>query len=170
VTVRWLRSRPRILLLGAAVAALVLAVLAAASFRRVADSVPAVPEPCSPHPCAAPHGFEADLSNITEAGGRVTMTVTFHNHTTREPLEAVSYRHTSPADFQLRSADGHQASPVFSSACPDWAELHVEHGASAGPRPLCFASAAGGLVGAVIVWSPDLGLLFDDVRIPLAGG
>ncbi|HEY8678964.1 MAG TPA: hypothetical protein VIN39_10075 [Candidatus Dormibacteraeota bacterium] len=55
----------------------------------------------------------------------------------------------------------------FSPGCPDWGQLQIEHGASAGPEPLCFATPASGLQGAVIVWSPDLGLLFDDVRIPL---
>ncbi|HEV2012326.1 MAG TPA: hypothetical protein VGR77_00355 [Candidatus Dormibacteraeota bacterium] len=148
-------------------ACLVIGMLAAGSLRQLGQAVTTPPEPCSPHPCAAPHAFEVVISDITATNGIVMLHVTFHNRSKADPFEAVSYDHTSPADFQLRSAAGQQRPPAFSGQCPDWGELRIEHSASAGPKPLCFAAAHDGLKGALLVWSPDLGLLFDDVRIPL---
>ncbi|MDQ6884840.1 MAG: hypothetical protein M3077_11495 [Candidatus Dormibacteraeota bacterium] len=162
---RRVRARPTLVVLAAAALVLLLAVIASTSLRKVTQAViPAAP--CSPHPCAAPEGFEADFTAIRAVDGVLRMAVTFHNHTTGG-FEAVSSRHTSPADFQLRDAAGHQTDPIFSSLCPHWAELRVERGKSAGPEPLCFAAPAGDVRSAQVIWSPDLGLLFDDVQIPL---
>ena len=158
----------RWLVIGIAVAAcLVIGILAARSLRQLGQVVTASPEPCSPHPCAAPHGFEVTIADVTTTNGIVRLQVTFHNNTKADAFDAVSYNHTSPADFQLRPAAGEQRPAAFSGQCPDWGELRMEHGASAGPKPLCFPAPAGGLKGAQLVWSPDLGLLFDDVQIPL---
>jgi hypothetical protein len=161
-----LRGRRRSLVIAVAVLGCVLlAVLAALSLRRVGQAVSKTAMSCSPSPCSAPEGFEVDISGLSVAGDTVMMQVAFKNRTVADPLEAVSYRHTSPADFQLRTATGQQVSPVFNGRCPNWPELKVQRGASAGPKPLCFRGA--GFNGAQLIWSPDLGLLFDDVQIPL---
>ena len=167
-----LRPRHRWLALVVAVPALlILAAIAIGGLRQVGGALIATsPTPCSPAPCSAPHGFEVDIAAITTANGMVTMQATFKNATTPDAFDAVSYRHTSPADFQLRSKDGHQAGPRFDSRCPDWGQVKIERGASAGPKLLCFQTPATGLHGAEIIWSPDLGLLFDDVQIPLGQG
>jgi hypothetical protein len=163
-----LRSTRRWLVIGlAAGACLVIGILAAGSLRQFGQAVTAPPQPCSPHPCAAPHGFEVAISGITTTNGIVRLQVTFHNNTKADAFDAVSYNHTSPADFQLRSAAGQQRPAAFSGQCSDWGELRMERGASAGPKALCFPAPAGGLTGAQLIWSPDLGLLFDDVQIPL---
>jgi hypothetical protein len=164
-----LRSQHRwLVLLVAALACLVLAVVAIGGLRQVGQVLTATSaSPCSPSPCSAPHGLEVDIADITTANGVVMMQVRFKNATTPDALDAVSYRHTSPADFQLRSRDGQQERPRFETRCPDWGELRIERGASAAPKPLCFAAPAAGLSGAQMIWSPDLGLLFDDVQIPL---
>ena len=159
-------------MVGAAVAVAVI-VIGTLFFRglqqggRASGSTGGSTPACSPRPCAAPSGFEADLSTIEVRDGQVSFLVAFKNRTQSTPFEAVSYRHTSPADFQLRSSAGVQQGPTFNSACPQWPELKIERGASAGPERLCFKEPSGGMAGAVVVWSPDLGLLFDDVRIPL---
>ncbi|MDQ6691620.1 MAG: hypothetical protein M3Z13_02525 [Candidatus Dormibacteraeota bacterium] len=143
-----------------------LAVAAGPSLGPLADQAVsgAGPEACSPSPCAAPHGFEADISNLVVAGGRLSMNVTFHNRTSNRN-RAVSFNHTSPADFQLRMRTRQQLKPIFDNECPQWSELRIARGADAGPETLCFQATS--LSGAQLVWSPDLGLLFDDVRIPL---
>jgi hypothetical protein len=97
------------------------------------------------------------------------MQVRFVNHTRPQTFEAVSYRHTSPADFQLRDRTGIATRPVFvGNACRDWPEVDVPRGAATGPEPICFKAPSGGLKGATLIWSPDLGLLFQDVTIPLS--
>jgi len=95
----------------------------------------------------------------------VMMHVSFVNHPHQQSF--VDYNHTSPADFQLRGADGRQSKPIFTSTCPDWGELRIKIGASAGPEPICFSSPPHGTYGAYVIWGPDLGLLFDDVQVPL---
>jgi hypothetical protein len=166
-----LKGGRRWLVIGvAAGACLAIAVLASGALRQASQAITSPSEPCAPHPCSAPHGFHVAIGNIATAHGIVRLEVSFANHTTADTFYAVSYRHTSPADFQLRSKDGHQARPRFDSQCPDWGELKIERGASAGPKSLCFATPAAGLQGAEIIWSPDLGLLFDDVQIPLGQG
>lgn len=153
-----------LLLIGALL--LLLAVLASLGLRRVGRSATPPDRPCSPRPCAAPHGFQVYLTSVQLSGGVLMMAVRFKNQTT-SGFEGVSYRHTSPADFQLRAGDGNQSPPQFSSLCPRWPQLRVERGASAGPVPLCFPAPAGDYRDSQVIWSPDLGLLFDDIQIPL---
>ena len=121
---------------------------------------------CSPKPCAAPSGFGAYFSGVVVADGVVHMNVSFINHPHQQVL--VDYNHTSPADFQLRHADGSQTKPVFNAECADWGELKVRIGDSAGPVPLCFGAHALGTQGTFVIWGPDLGLTFDDVQVPLS--
>jgi hypothetical protein len=118
-------------------------------------------QPCSPKPCAAPYGFALYISDVQPAGGRVTMQVSFTNNS--------DFTHTNPRDFQLRDAGGNQHPAVFTPGCPDWGDLQVARGASAGPRKICFTAPADGIRGADIIWSPDLGLFFDDVQVALDG-
>ena len=125
-----------------------------------------VSEACSPKPCAAPKGFEIDISDVRSAAGITSFEAGFKNRTPAD-LGTTSYRPTSPRDFQLRLQDRRELPPSFSGGCPDWGELHVERGGAAGPVKLCFETASA--AGASLVWSPDLGLLFNNVRIPLGG-
>ena len=122
-------------------------------------------ERCSPSPCGAPDGFEVDVTNVAVAGGHLVLTVAFRNHTTYQPLEAVSYRHSSPADFTLR-AGGHTYRPVFDSACPSWPEVDVPRGATSPPRLLCFPVSSAS--GTTLVWDPDLGVMPRPVSIGLS--
>jgi hypothetical protein len=144
-------------------------VLAAAAFLSLQPAVRGGPglQACSPQPCAAPGGFEVDISQLQSAGDRVSAQVRFRNHTQGDLLDAVSYRHTSPADFALRAGDGRTLAPVFTADCPKWEEVRVERGSTVGPEQLCFQDHLNDLRGASMVWSPDLGLLFRQVSIPL---
>jgi hypothetical protein len=125
-----------------------------------------VSEACSPKPCAAPKGFEIDISEVQSAAGITSFRASFKNRTAAD-LGTTSFRPTSPRDFQLRLKDRRQLPPTFSGDCPDWGELHVERGAAVGPVKLCFQTSSA--AGTFVVWGPDLGILFDDVRIPLGG-
>jgi hypothetical protein len=159
-------SNRRWILLGAFVAAcLVVATVAVGGVGRIDGAVAGTPAPCAPWPCAAPHGFEADITGVATENGRLVLHLMFTNHTKPDTFEYVPYRHTSPADFQLRTADGHQEPPTFSVDCPDWHELRIQRGARAGPLILCFKAPA--TRRAQLIWSPDLGFLFDDVQIAL---
>jgi hypothetical protein len=122
-------------------------------------------ERCAPSPCGAPNGFEVDVTAVQAQGDHIALTVVFRNHTQPQLFEAVSYRHTSPADFRLRSG-GHELSPTFNAQCPDWPELDVNRGATSGPRQLCFAVTSSDK--AVLVWNPDLGVIPKPVSIPLS--
>jgi hypothetical protein len=97
----------------------------------------------------------------------VSMDLTLRNKT-RSGLEAVSYRHTSPADFLLSGTDGVDRAPVFNSDCPNWGEVRVERGQSAGPLRLCFQAPRLGLAGAVLLWDPDVGIFSYRVSMQLA--
>ena len=121
-------------------------------------------ERCSPSPCGAPAGFEVDVTGATVVGDRLALTVVFRNHTSYQVLEAVSYRHTSPADFTLR-AGGTDYRPVFGADCPSWPELDVARGITSPPRVLCFPVKSGS--GATLIWNPDLGWIARPVSIPL---
>lgn len=120
---------------------------------------------CSPRPCGAPKGFEVDVGSIDVGSGRLVLTVSFRNHTLPQTFEAVSYRHTSPADFSLR-VGGKTYQPVFDAQCPNWPELDVQRGATSPERTLCFAVSSA--AGATLVWNPDLGAISQPVSIPLA--
>jgi|GraSoiStandDraft_30_1057271.scaffolds.fasta_scaffold671836_2 hypothetical protein len=141
--------------------------LAAGSVEGVRQSIPFYQAECAPRPCASPQGFEADISNVQVASGAVTMDITLRNKTTKTILEAASYRHTSPADFQLNGTDGVDRSPISRLDCPDWGEVRVPRGGTAGPYKLCFDPPRQGLQGAVVLWNPDVGLFTHRVSIHL---
>ena len=121
-------------------------------------------ERCAPSPCGAPAGFEVDVTAVEMKPGHLALTVLFRNHTQPQLLEAVSYRHTSPADFTLR-ANGETLRPAFSADCPNWPDVNVQRGATSAPRPLCFP--IGSSAGTVLVWNPDLGVVSEPVSIAL---
>jgi hypothetical protein len=120
---------------------------------------------CAPSPCGAPAGFEVDVTSTDVRSGQVVLTVVFRNHTTPQLFEAVTYRHTSPADFSLR-VGGRVYQPVFSSDCPNWPELDVPRGGTSPARTVCFAVTS--TAGATLVWNPDLGVISHPVSIALA--
>jgi hypothetical protein len=122
-------------------------------------------ERCTPSPCGAPAGFEIDVTSMDVKPDHLHLTVVFRNHTQPQMFEAVSYRHTSPADFTLR-AGGKTYQPIFNSDCPNWPELDVPRGATSPERPLCFAVTSAS--GATLVWNPDLGFISQPVSIRLA--
>lgn len=122
-------------------------------------------ERCSPSPCGAPAGFEVDVTSMDVKSGYLLLTVVFRNHTTPQLFEAVSYRHTSPADFTLH-AGGKTYQPIFNSDCPSWPDLDVPRGSTSPPRNICFA--VGSTPGATLVWNPDLGVIPRPVSIALA--
>lgn len=121
-------------------------------------------ERCAPSPCGAPAGFEVDVTSVETQPNHLVLTVVFRNHTQPQVFEAVSYRHTSPADFTLR-AGGRTLRPTFSPDCPNWPELDVNRGATSGPRQLCFAASSP--AGTALVWDPDLGVISEPVSIAL---
>ncbi|HKW06786.1 MAG TPA: hypothetical protein VJS19_04380 [Candidatus Dormibacteraeota bacterium] len=121
-------------------------------------------ERCAPSPCGAPAGFEVDVTSVEAQSNQLVLTVVFRNHTQPQMFEAVSYRHTSPADFTLR-AGGRTLRPVFSADCPNWPEVDVNRGATSAPRQLCFAVTSP--AGTSLVWDPDLGVIPEPVSIAL---
>ena len=143
---------------------LVVAVAAARSMENKSQ-VGTTTETCAPRPCAAPSGFEIYITDIAVAGGSVTMAVRFTNHTQGGGFAAVSYRHTSPADFSLRSSEGKVSAPAFSANCPNWPEVTVERGATSDAYRLCFAANA--TSGLVLIWDPDLGIVPHRTEITL---
>lgn len=157
-----------ILIVPLAVLVIGLAVYAGASLeRRGNPSGQTSSDPnerCAPSPCGAPAGFEVDVTGATLQNGRLVVTVVFRNHTKPQLFEAVSYRHTSPADFSL-TAGGRTLRPVFDAGCPDWPDVTVQRGAISGPETICFAVASS--TGADLVWSPDLGFISEPVSIAL---
>ncbi|HKC20408.1 MAG TPA: hypothetical protein VKE27_12355 [Candidatus Dormibacteraeota bacterium] len=166
-------TRTRLLQIGLVLAlgAIVLAVAAYAALSLVphenasGQSSSDPNQRCSPSPCGAPKGFEVDVNSIDVSSGALILTVSFHNHTSRQTFESVSFRHTSPADFRLR-AGGKTYQPVFNAQCPNWPELDVQRGATSPARTLCFAVATA--AGGTLVWDPDLGVVSQPVSIPLA--
>jgi len=119
---------------------------------------------CAPSPCGAPDGFEVDVTNVRPMDDHLAITVVFRNHTKSQLFEAVSYRHTSPADFLVRSS-GRDVRPMFNAECPSWPELDVARGATSPSRTLCFGTRSSS--GAVLVWNPDLGFISQPVSIAL---
>ena len=137
------------------------------TFQGLKTDIPFAQTACAPTPCAAPQGFEADVSNVQAGPDLVTLDVTLRNKSAGT-FEAVSYRHTSPVDFQLNGTDGVDRAPLFNTDCPDWGDVRVDRNATAGPLRLCFQPPRDGLEGAVLLWSPDVGLFSHRVSIPLA--
>lgn len=133
---------------------------------RLVPARTAAPSNCSPRPCAVPNGFGIYVTALQTQNGLLTMQVRFHNGTRAQTGEATSLRHTSPADFFLIVRDGGRERPLFNDQCPDWPELKVARGADAGPEPICFKAPQPGQQVS-LGWSPDLGVFFDEVDIPL---
>ena len=165
-----MRARPRLLIVLSLVAAL--ACLAALGYYvarpTTANSLSGSAQSCAPQPCLAPGGFQAYFSDVQISGGKVALRAKFINHT-QELLEAVSYRHTSPADFQILWPDGSKHDPIFGSDCPAWDEIKVERGSTVGPETLCFdARPTTGLSGVLLIWNPDLGFFSSPVSTHLS--
>ncbi len=152
---------------------MVLALVAAVAFlaleppapRRSGDGGPV----CAPKPCTDIGGFELYVRDITIGPGRLTMNVSFTNHTPGGGLEAVSYRHTSPADFAVNvKASRNNNRPVFGAECPQWEEPRIERGASSGADRLCFeGSFANTLSSLELTWTPDTGVFPVTGSVPL---
>ena len=104
------------------------------------------------------------MTSVEAKSNLLVLTVVFRNHTQPQMFEAVSYRHTSPADFTLRSG-GRTLRPVFSADCPNWTEVDVNRGATSVPRQLCFAVSSP--AGTELIWDPDLGFISEPVSIAL---
>jgi hypothetical protein len=155
-----------VLALGLVMVAVFLIAGRTGSLQGIRTQLPFAQGSCAPTPCVAPQGFEADVSNIQPASGLLSLDITLRNKTSGG-LEAVSYRHTSPADFVLNGTDGVDRVPVFSADCPDWGDLRVQRGQSVGPLRLCFEPPRYGLQGAVLLWDPDVGLFSHRESIPL---
>ena len=165
-----MRARPRLLIVLSLVALFVFAgalgyyVLQPTAANRLSGSA----QSCAPQPCIAPGGFEAYFSDVQVSGGKVTLRAKFINHT-QDAMEAVSYRHTSPADFQIMWPDGSKHDPIFGSDCPAWDEIRIERGSEVGPEILCFdARPTTGLSGVLLIWNPDLGFFSSPVSTHLS--
>jgi hypothetical protein len=172
----------RRLLAGVLVAAAVLvagiAATAVMRTQRGTASQAAVPDHGSANTFGGTAGFEVAVSDVhlPEAGGRVTVAVSFRNTSS-------SQQRADPQDFTFRDSSGATARPLFDATCPPWtqADLHPGGGAGQSPRdrnaqqvgpdfgpvPLCFAVARPPTAGPTLVWSPDVGLLGTPVLIPL---
>jgi hypothetical protein len=124
--------------------------------------------PCSPKPCTAPGGFELYVRSVdfTSGSGRVTMEVSFKNNTPAGQFEAVTYRHTNPADFSLAIEGGGKIRPTFGAGCPNWSEDRVVRGGAGGPDRLCF-DVPPGTTRATLFWSPDEGFFSVTGSVPL---
>ena len=122
---------------------------------------------CSPEPCAAPLGFEVDVSDVRSQEGLLTMQLRFRNGTRAQSGEPTISRHTSSSAFLLVIKEtGARELPVVNGRCPAWPELNIGRGANAGPELLCFQAAPPD-THVTLVWSPDLGFFFNEVAIPL---
>jgi hypothetical protein len=159
--------RPRWIV--AAVVVVAMVVLGAAAFIALEPRLPGSSDgrgpACSPKPCTAPGGFELYIGGASLDGGRLVMEVSFKNNTPAGGFEAVTYRHTSTADFTLAYPANNNAKPITDAACPGWEEARIERGAPSptGPDRLCFNAPPGGLADAELRWAPDEGVF------PVAG-
>ena len=169
----------RLVLAGALVAAAIIAGIAVITVLPRADigARPSPPDRGSASTFGHPAGFDVTVGDVhlPDAGGRVTMTVTFHNSSSTQ-------QRADPLDFTFRDASGATARPLFDAACPRWtrADLHPAGSAGEGPRdsdaqqvgvdfgpvPLCF-TVARAPAGATLLWDPDIGLVGTPVAIPL---
>ncbi|MDQ6746508.1 MAG: hypothetical protein M3010_00165 [Candidatus Dormibacteraeota bacterium] len=126
---------------------------------------------CAPQPCADPHEFELHLTRgAAHPNDRhlLRLEATFRNaHYDSLSMNGNQDR-ADLADFQLRDGRGTQTKPVFDApGCEEWAATKMYYRQGFGPRAVCFRVE--GPAPLQVVWGPDLGLLFDDVRIPLPG-
>jgi hypothetical protein len=108
---------------------------------------------CSPQPCADANGYVARVSDVSEQGALVRMTVSFS-------VSGLTRMHAEPADFLLTDGARRVYRVVLdgSPGCEDWQRTPIADGASLGPLPLCFR--AGGATGPLkLRWSPAQGVL-----------
>lgn len=132
---------------------------------------PGASGPCSPQPCANPHDFDLYLARSPARpgdGNLLRLAARFVNaHDDATSVNGNKNR-ADLQDFQLRDNAGNQVKPVFDApGCEHWDSFEIPYSQAFGPRPVCFRPA--GPAPLTLVWGPDLGLLFDDVRIPLPG-
>ena len=161
-------------------AALVIVVVGGLAFRSMFGSSatgagaanPGASHPCRPQPCANPHDFELYLGrSAPEPGDGRLLRLSARFVIAHNDLASVNgNKHRADLlDFQVRDGDGEQTRPVFDApGCEQWAAFEIPYPQTFGPKPVCFRPA--GAPPLTIVWGPDLGLLFDDVRIPLPAG
>ncbi len=166
-------SRRRRLLVPAIATAVLLLALAAVAARAVRSpsASPAAPPGCQPAPCAAPHGMELHVDQVTVVnhgtGRRLVLTVHFANHSRGELVEATSLRHTGPQDFVVHEAGGRRGNPVFGDGCPRWPDLSLARGSASEEETVCFDLLGPPRERVQLEWSPDLGLLFRSVTVDL---
>ena len=126
---------------------------------------------CAPVPCAAPHGMELHVDQVTVvnhgSGRRLVLTVHFANRTQPQLLEATSDRHTGISDFRLQEAVGAGDRPVFGDGCPHWDDVTLQRGQASGEETVCFDLSGPRRERARLAWSPDLGPLFGSVTVDL---
>jgi hypothetical protein len=73
----------------------------------------------------------------------------------------------NPFDFKLRDAAGVTHDVTFSDApgCDVWSAVDLAPGATYGPKPLCF-EASGAPSGALaLLWTPDLFIQTQEIKI-----
>lgn len=136
---------------------------------RGTSADPGATRPCHPRPCANPHDFELYLSRPpAQAGDHQLLRLSARFVNGRNDLTSVNgnKNRADLLDFQLRDGHGTQVRPSFDApGCQHWDSFEIPYPQGFGPRPICFKVTGPGPL--VLVWGPDLGLLFDDVRIPL---
>jgi hypothetical protein len=155
---------------GAIVAVSLLAAFVLGTLRTVQSPGRRAAGPaCSPRPCTELEGWELYVSGITRIPGHLALRVSFRNNTPGSAFEAVSFRHTGPADFVLHYR-GLDLRPTAGDACPAWDERRIERGASAGPDPLCFDVPDPEPGRPELRWSPDTGLFGAAGSVPLPAG
>jgi hypothetical protein len=155
-------TRPAVALVGLGIVALLaIGVVAALQLAGQSFGPPARAQslPCSPQPCLDVENYTLWVSNVTDAGGVLKMTVNFQNSS--------DATHASPEDLQLVDAK-HQTSPAIQDApgCSQWSRTEFNNGAKYGPLTICFRPAS---LDAPLTlhWTPDMGFICcqADVRI-----
>ena len=136
-----------------------------------AGGSPGASRACQPQPCANPHDFELYLTSQPPQPGDqklLRLSARFVNNRNDTTSVNGNKNRADLLDFQLRDGRGAQSRPVFDApGCAHWDSFEIPYPQAFGPRPICFRVAGPGPL--VVVWGPDLGLLFDDVRIALPG-
>ncbi|HEV1997823.1 MAG TPA: hypothetical protein VGR61_06805 [Candidatus Dormibacteraeota bacterium] len=134
-----------------------------------AGGSPGASRRCTPMPCANPHDFELylDRSTARPGDGRLLrLSARFVNGHNDPTSVNGNQNRADLLDFQVRDSQGRQSKPVFDApGCGHWDSSEIPYPQSLGPKPICFRPD--GPPPLTVVWGPDLGLLFDDVRIPL---
>lgn len=155
---------------GASIVLLVIGGFAISSmFGATSGGGPGASRPCNPQPCANPHDFDLYLTRqpaqegdhqLLRLGARF---VNAHN----DALSANgNHNRADPQDFQIRDGRGTQTRPVYDApGCARWDSYEIPYPEAFGPKPICFRTA--GPAPLMVVWGPDLGFFFDDVRVNL---